>query len=188
GIAKIGEPIAILEVEGAASENQSVDSTSDAHTSQAETAVVAELEKPLAETKTQFETSNSDKFYSPLVKSIAQTEGLSIAELDQIQGSGKDGRVTKGDILQYVENKKSGKVSAPVQTSAPIQNPTPPPAQPVAISSGDEIIEMDRMRKIIAQNMVQAKQIAPHVTSFIEADVTNIVLWRNKYKDEFQKK
>src|SRR5690606_25972099 len=107
GIAKIGEPIAILEVEGAASENQSVDSTSDAHTSQAETAVVAELEKPLAETKTQFETSNSDKFYSPLVKSIAQTEGLSIAELDQIQGSGKDGRVTKEDILQFVENKKS---------------------------------------------------------------------------------
>src|SRR5690606_26729372 len=116
-------------------------------------------------------------------------EGISVAELDQISGSGKEGRVTKEDILKFVEDKKAGKISTPVAsaTNSVIQ-PSQPKPQPMVLSSGDEIIEMDRMRKIIAQNMVQAKQIAPHVTSFIEADVTNIVLWRNKHKDEFLKK
>src|SRR5690606_39502 len=111
GVAKIGEPIAILEIEGEAA--------SDAPAApQVETAVeaevVKELEKPLSTTNTVIDTSNSDKFYSPLVKSIAQAENISVAELDQIQGSGLEGRVTKEDILKYVENKKTGKV-APVQ-------------------------------------------------------------------------
>ncbi|MBA5629490.1 dihydrolipoamide acetyltransferase family protein [Moheibacter lacus] len=189
GIAKIGEAIAILEVEGEVSTvEETVAAPAETPTeTQPEQAVVAELEKPL-QTSGSIDTSSSDKFYSPLVKSIAQQEGVSVAELDGISGSGKEGRVTKEDILKFVENKKSGKVAAPaVSTPTPVAEPKQQ-ADPVQILGGDEIIEMDRMRKIIAQNMVQAKQIAPHVTSFIEADVTNIVLWRNKHKDDFQKK
>ncbi len=188
GIAKIGEAIAILEVEGEVSPAEETVSTQGETVaeSQPETAVVAELEKPL-QAAGSMDTSASDKFYSPLVKSIAQQEGISVVELDGISGSGKEGRVTKEDILKFVEDKKSGKVSAPAVSQTPVAEPKQQ-VVPVSISGNDEIIEMDRMRKIIAQNMVDAKRIAPHVTSFIEADVTNIVLWRNKYKDEFQKK
>src|SRR5690606_14541156 len=152
-----------------------------------EVSVVTELEKPLQSAQS-FETSPSGKFYSPLVKSIAQAENISTAELDNIQGSGKEGRVTKEDILKFIEDKKSGKISGSVQAQTRVSEPVQPKPQPVMISGEDEIIEMDRMRKMIAQNMVASKQIAPHVTSFIEADVTNIVLWREKNKDEFQKK
>lgn len=188
GIAKIGEAIAILEVDGEVSTvEETVAAPAETPTeTQPEQVVVAELEKPL-QSSGSIDTSSSDKFYSPLVKSIAQEEGISVSELDGISGSGKEGRVTKEDILKFVENKKSGKVSAPVATSTPISEPKNQ-VVPVQVSGDDEIIEMDRMRKIIAQNMVDAKRIAPHVTSFIEADVTNIVLWRNKHKDEFQKK
>lgn len=186
GIAKIGEPIAILEIEGEGAETPAAPQVQDNAVAPVEQTVVAELEKPL-QTSGAIDTSSSDKFYSPLVKSIAQAEGISVSELDGIQGSGLEGRVTKEDILKFVEDKKAGKISAPAVVSTPAAQ-TKVQAAPVAISGGDEIIEMDRMRKIIAQNMVSAKQIAPHVTSFIEADVTNIVLWRNKFKDEFQKK
>jgi 2-oxoglutarate dehydrogenase E2 component (dihydrolipoamide succinyltransferase) len=186
GIAKIGEAIAILEIEGEGAAPVEAPQAQATSAASVEQAVVTELEKPLQASGT-IDTSSSDKFYSPLVKSIAQTEGFSIGELDSISGSGMEGRVTKEDILKFVEDKKSGKVSAPAATPAKVEQPKVQ-AAPVAISGGDEIIEMDRMRKIIAQNMVSAKQIAPHVTSFIEADVTNIVLWRNKFKDEFQKK
>ncbi|MET3730976.1 dihydrolipoamide acetyltransferase family protein [Moheibacter stercoris] len=185
GIAKIGEPIAILEIEGEGTDTNSAPQANTETSAPVEQTVVAELEKPLQATAS-IDTSSSEKFYSPLVKSIAQAEGISVAELDAIQGSGLEGRVTKEDILKFVEDKKSGKVApAPAAASAPIAQPQ---AAPVSISGGDEIIEMDRMRKIIAQNMVSAKQIAPHVTSFIEADVTNIVLWREKNKDTFLKK
>jgi len=185
GIAKIGEPIAILEIEGEAPAGPEVPEPQSEDVTQAEEKVVTELEKPL-QAHQPVDISSSDKFYSPLVKSIAQAENISISELDTITGSGKEGRVTKDDILKFVEYKKSGKtIAAPVQPAAQAK---PQTATPQTISGGDEIIEMDRMRKIIAQNMVDAKRIAPHVTSFIEADVTNIVLWREKNKDEFQKK
>lgn len=184
GVAKIGEPIAILEIEGGAVANQSSEQTSAAP--QSEPTIVAELEQPLAQNTQTFDASSSDKFYSPLVKSIAQAENVSVSELDQIKGSGKEGRLTKEDLLKFVEDKKSAKTPVSTQTSTPAQISTP--AQPQVISSGDEIIEMDRMRKMIAQNMVASKQTAPHVTSFIEADVTNIVLWRERNKEEFQKK
>lgn len=185
-IAKIGEVIAILEVEGeAVQEVPTVVET----TSTPEPAVMAEIESPLKENTPTF-VSSSDRFYSPLVKAIAQAEGITTAELEQIKGSGMSSRVTKEDILKFVENKKSGKVQP--ATVAISENSTAKPEQPksahVIISGEDEIIEMDRMRKIIAQNMVDAKRIAPHVTSFIEADVTNIVLWREKNKNEFLKK
>ncbi len=187
GIAKIGEPIAILEVEGEVSSAEPVATPAETSVSQPEASVVAELEKPLQSSES-LDVSSSDKFFSPLVKSIAQQEGISVAELETIQGSGKEGRVTKEDILKFVKSKKSGSAQPATQATAPVSTPTPAKPQPVIVSGEDEIIEMDRMRKIIAQNMVQAKQIAPHVTSFIEADVTNIVLWRNKHKDEFLKK
>lgn len=187
GIAKIGEPIAILEVEGEVSSAEPVAIPAETSVSEPETSVVAELEKPLQSSES-LDVSSSDKFFSPLVKSIAQQEGISVAELESIQGSGKEGRVTKEDILKFVESKKSGSAQPATQTTTPVSTPALAQPQPMIVSGEDEIIEMDRMRKIIAQNMVQAKQIAPHVTSFIEADVTNIVLWRNKHKDEFLKK
>ena len=107
-------------------------------------------------------------------------------------GSGKDGRVTKDDILNFVKNRENqpAKTVATTSVAAPVAQPQAPQVQsaPISVGEGDEIIEMDRMRKIIAQNMLQAKQIAPHVTSFVEVDMTNIVLWRNKNKNEFLKK
>lgn len=185
-IAKIGEPIAILEVEGAV--NQAEEIAAPAQTAEApEPEVVRELEKPLKESPAAVST-DSDRFYSPLVKSIAKAEGISGAELDSISGSGMEGRVTKEDILKFVEDKKSGKVAQPAAVQTETKTETSKAVVPGSTSDGDEIIEMDRMRKIIAQNMVDSKRIAPHVTSFIEADVTNIVLWRNKHKHEFQKK
>lgn len=185
GIAKIGEPIAILSVDGVVDQPQdTVDTNSDQEIADA----VQTIEKDVASIKTDtIIVSSEDKFYSPLVKSIAKEEGVSQTELDQIKGSGKEGRVTKDDILDFVKN-KGNKVATPVAaapTSAPAAKTQP---APVSLANGDEIIEMDRMRKIIAQNMLQAKQAAPHVTSFVEVDMTNIVLWRNKNKNEFLKK
>lgn len=185
-IAEIGQAIAIIEVDGIV-ENTSEESQKLEESISIEPEVAAELEKPLQENAVGF-SSESGKFYSPLVKSIAKEEGISNDELEQIKGSGMEGRVTKEDILKFVENKKSGKVE--IQQKSPATTPSPVKSQPApAVMSGeDEIIEMDRMRKIISQKMVEAKHIAPHVTSFIEADVTNIVLWRNKNKDAFLKK
>lgn len=143
-------------------------------------------------------TTGAGRFYSPLVRNIAQQENILQQELDAIPGTGADGRVSKKDILAYVDKKKSGAaVSAPVSTApkaAPVAQPAAAPApvahQAPAISTdGDtEIIEMDRMRKLIADHMVMSKHTSPHVTSFVEADVTNMVLWRNKVKGEFEKK
>ncbi len=138
-------------------------------------------------------TSKSGKFYSPLVRSIAKEENISLGELETISGSGKEGRVTKNDILTYVEAKKSGTVTtttipAPNGKSAtkPVAAPASYQPSPVTISGSDEIIEMDRMRKMIAERMVASKHISPHVTSFVEADVTNLVNWRKKVKDAFK--
>jgi 2-oxoglutarate dehydrogenase E2 component (dihydrolipoamide succinyltransferase) len=140
-------------------------------------------------------TSGSNKFYSPLVLNIASSEGVSMSELENIPGSGNEGRVTKKDILNYVAARKSGTMQAPVAaTQAPISTPTTTApasaATPTTNYSGAnvEIIEMDRMRKMIADHMVRSKATSPHVTSFTEADVTNIVNWRNKAKSIFEKK
>lgn len=184
-IAKIGDVIAIIEVDGEVAQD-STETIKESKPEEIPQETISELEKPLTE-KTQQDFSSSDKFFSPLVKSIAATEGISLSELEQIQGSGIEGRVTKEDILKFVEDKKSGKTT-PAATKASTPTPSKPSTPTTVMSGEDEIIEMDRMRKIIAKNMVSAKQIAPHVTSFIEADVTNIVLWRNKNKDEFLKK
>lgn len=124
------------------------------------------------------------RFYSPLVKNIAKEENIELAELETISGSGAEGRVTKNDIMAYVKNRRLG---TSVQTGARSFGNAQPQRVPVSISGGDEIIEMDRMRKMIAERMVDSKRIAPHVTSFVEADVTTIVYWRNKWKNDFQK-
>ena len=129
---------------------------------------------------------NSTNFYSPLVKSIASKEGISIEELEIINGTGSNQRVTKKDILNYVSSGKKIKTIDPiVKINKPI-NSTQKPVK--TISGQDEIIQMDRMRKLIADHMVNSVNTAPHVTSFVEADVTNMVLWRNKTKKEFLEK
>ena len=139
--------------------------------------------------------AGSNKFYSPLVLNIAGKEGIGMAELENIPGTGNEGRVTKKDILNYVANRGAAPaqpVAAPVQ-AAPAAQPTAAPAtntqQPAASYGGNvEIIEMDRMRKLIADHMVRSKATSPHVTSFTEADVTNLVRWREKNKSAFEKK
>lgn len=133
---------------------------------------------------------SSNRFYSPLVKNIAKEENIAVAELETIPGSGLEGRVTKKDIMNYVQHRKLGSTVQAVQQRVSVGSTqqAPPQRVPVSVSGGDEIIEMDRMRKMIAERMVDSKRISPHVTSFVEADVTNIVFWRNKVKNEFQKR
>ena len=191
-VIEVGKPIAIIETDGEAGG----DTPAPVAQAAPEASPVAQAEA-LVETAINIasstngttvpRTSDSGKFYSPLVRSIAKEEGISVAELDAIPGSGKEGRVTKNDVLSFIENRKSGKAPAPAAT--PAAAPTMPSAShqpmPVAIDGGDEIIEMDRMRKMIAERMVASKHISPHVTSFVEADVTKVVGWRNKVKNEF---
>jgi 2-oxoglutarate dehydrogenase E2 component (dihydrolipoamide succinyltransferase) len=149
----------------------------------------------------------SSKFYSPLVMNIAAQEGVSSEELERIEGTGMEGRVTKADIMQYLQNRSQAPAVAasPVaeKSSAPVFTPEASPATPAApatptkavahaspinLNPGDEIIQMDRVRKMIADHMVMSMQVSPHVTSFVEADVTNVVNWRNKIKDSFKKR
>jgi len=129
---------------------------------------------------------NSKKFYSPLVKSIAEKEGISIEELDIIVGNGANGRVTKADILAYLKNRRGTPVNINQQKVDLNVNKSKKPS--LSVSGNDEIIEMGRMRKMIADHMVSSVHTAPHVTSFVEADVTNLVKWRNKTKKSFEEK
>lgn len=179
---KVGSPIAIIEAVA-----DGVVETDDQFTSMPE---VEEQLHPAHETSlagTAQDFSSSTRFYSPLVKNIARQENISLAELERISGSGSEGRVTKKDILEYVKNRKTGEsVAAPTSPTRADGVKASFAARPLN-GSGDEILEMDRMRKMIAERMVESKRIAPHVTSFVEADVTNIVYWRNKVKNDFQR-
>lgn len=145
----------------------------------------------------QNSNGSSSRFYSPLVLNIAASEGVSNTELETIPGTGNEGRVTKKDILQYVSEKKTGKKttttsyhSPAISTQQPIENAgLSTSSQQVSGYSGNvEILEMDRMRKLIAEHMVRSKHTSPHVTSFTEADVTNLVMWREKVKKDFEKR
>ncbi|RZL16292.1 MAG: 2-oxo acid dehydrogenase subunit E2, partial [Pedobacter sp.] len=136
---------------------------------------------------------NTDRFYSPLVKSIAAEENISVEELAGIKGTGAEGRVTKDDLLNYIQSTKGGvsekKVEVVLQAPPPLpQQEKSKPAPAPSLSGGDEIIEMDRMRKLIAEHMVMSKHTSPHVTSFVEADVTNMVMWRDKVKKSFEQR
>lgn len=135
--------------------------------------------------------SSSDRFYSPLVKNIAKEEGISLAELDNVPGSGVNNRLTKKDLLSYISNRSSAASSAAspaisAPAAAPVASSKPASTPAFSVSGGDEIIQMDRMRKLIADHMVMSKHTSPHVTSFVEADVTNIWNWRSANKNKFQ--
>lgn len=136
-------------------------------------------------------TGSDGRFYSPLVRNIAQAEDISMSELEQVPGTGQAGRVTKRDILNYIETRKTSQPATANGNGqpAPMAKKPEAPAPQVRSQSGqDEIVEMDRMRRLIADHMVRSKHTSPHVTSFVEVDVTNIVNWRNKVKAEFAKK
>ena len=196
-VAKIGEAIAIMEVAGAGETVAEQPQEPKSH-NEVKTEIPAptqqdikELEKPLASTATQ--EFSGDLYLSPLVKNIAQQENISETELKSIKGSGLEGRITKEDILAYVSNRNAAPqtVAAPVQTPQAVSTPvaqSSPVSAPVQVGEGDEIIQMDRVRKIIADAMVNSKRTSPHVTSFIETDVTNVVKWRTKHKDIFEKR
>jgi 2-oxoglutarate dehydrogenase E2 component (dihydrolipoamide succinyltransferase) len=133
----------------------------------------------------KLDKAQSGRFYSPLVMNIAREEGISLQELEKIPGTGSEGRVTKKDILGYLTTRGSEEKQSDVKV---IQQSTPVSKPATSLSGNVEIQEMDRMRKIIAQRMVESKKIAPHVTSFVEADVTNMVFWRNRVKQDFARK
>jgi len=185
----VGQAVAIIETDASAADAPAPKVNTEAPK---EVAVAEEIVEKAIETTTLPKSSDSNKFFSPLVRSIAQEEGISMSELETVTGSGKEGRVTKKDILAYLSNRSSSPAAAP---SPKTSKPAASTGTAVQISApnvpameGDEIIEMDRMRKMIANHMVMSKHVSPHVTSFVEADVTNIVNWRNKVKDEFLKR
>ncbi|TDE07677.1 dihydrolipoamide acetyltransferase family protein [Flavobacterium sandaracinum] len=185
-LVQVGQTIAIIETEG----GDLVPIVKEA----VPAAVVAEVAKTVDAAKESVaapvDFSDSEKFLSPLVKNIAKEEGVSVAELEAISGTGKEGRVTKNDILDYVKNRSNQPaVMTPVVAVQKIVSaPVAQKAAPVSVSGGDEIIEMDRMRKLIAGYMVASVQTSAHVQSFIEVDVTNIVRWREKNKNAFEKR
>lgn len=194
-IAKIGEAIAILEIAGedhAVEETKTSEEVSQGVAETPTPEVVNELEKPLESLTTNVQEFSGELYLSPLVKSIAQEENISETELKTIKGSGLEGRITKEDILAYVQNKGDQKAGAKVEVNTPVAtavSSTPQFTNTAALSTqGDEIIPMDRVRKLIAEAMVNSKRTAPHVSSFIETDVTNVVKWRAKHKDSFEKR
>ena len=183
-VVQVGQTIAIIETEGGA-----VAATPVAEVVSVPVAAVEKAVEEAKETVSSADFSDSDKFFSPLVKNIAKEEGISLAELESINGSGKDGRVNKEDILNYIKNKGSQPAVVASVPSTPVAAvKEAPKAAPVSVNGGDEIVEMDRMRKLISGYMVASVQTSAHVQSFIEVDVTNIVKWRDKHKAAFEKR
>jgi len=184
----VGQAVAIIETDASAASTPVATKSTE---TPKEVAVVEEIVEKAKEKTTLPKSSDSNKFFSPLVRSIAQEEGINNSELESVNGTGKDGRITKKDILAYLSNRSAAPVSTPAPKASKPSNTIAPAqitAPKVPAMEGDEIIEMDRMRKMIANHMVMSKHVSPHVTSFVEADVTNIVNWRNKVKDEFFKR
>lgn len=197
-VVQVGQTIAIIETDGdsatdaaSSSSNDSTPAEATAQPVEAVKAAAAQVDKGMATAgKVDNDYANSDSFYSPLVKNIAKEENISLEELEAINGTGKDGRVTKNDILAYVEDKKAGK-TAPAPAAATTAAPSKPAAAPVkaapvSVNGEDEIIEMSRMGKLISHHMIASVQTSAHVQSFIEADVTTIWNWRKKNKDAFK--
>jgi 2-oxoglutarate dehydrogenase E2 component (dihydrolipoamide succinyltransferase) len=200
-VVKVGEVVAIIEVEGEEDSSDDTEGDSVAESEEIEEAasVVEDSVKQaenVAGTKADY--SDSSRFYSPLVKNIAEKENVSFDELEAIQGTGMDERVTKDDILAYVKNKKESKTSSQQSKSKTASEektagtkktqPVPNVSTPVNINAEDEVIEMSRMGKLISSHMIASTQTSAHVQSFIEVDVTDVWNWRNKYKNEFQKR
>ena len=185
-LVQVGQTIAIIETEGG--DLVSIVKEEVAPAAIAEVEKTVEVAKESVAAPVDF--SESEKFLSPLVKNIAKEEGVSVSELAAISGTGKEGRVTKNDILEYVKNRTIQPVAiAPIAAvQKPVAVAVAQKAAPISVSGGDEIIEMDRMRKLIAGYMVASVQTSAHVQSFIEVDVTNIVKWREKNKNAFEKR
>ena len=197
-VVQVGQTIAIIETEGDSPVISDGGATTATETPVA--VAVSEVAKAVEVAKEAVapaDFSASDKFFSPLVKNIAKEEGISLAELESIQGTGKDGRVNKEDILNYIKNKGAQtsvqssvssvqSVSTTTKTTSNLKPETS--AVPVSVNGADEIVEMDRMRKLISKYMVESVQTSAHVQSFIEVDVTNIVKWRDKNKNAFEKR
>ena len=205
---KVGEAIAMFSAEAAPMIAAST-APVVAEVKEAVENIESQIQEAISTTQTTpvSKPEGSSKFYSPLVMNIAAQEGVSSEELERIEGTGMEGRVTKADIMQYLQNRSQAPAVAasPVaeKSSAPVFTPEASPATPAApatptkavahaspinLNPGDEIIQMDRVRKMIADHMVMSMQVSPHVTSFVEADVTNVVNWRNKIKDSFKKR
>jgi len=203
-VVKVGEAVAYIDADASAGvPTQATPTPVPAETIASPVAIAQTIENEISQLTqnhvTQIVNADGGRFYSPLVLNIARAEGISMAVLETIPGTGKDGRVTKSDILNFVNNP-----SAPVQSAPAPAATITPVAQPiveavtaapkveskpaVSMNAGDEIIEMDRVRKLIADHMVMSKRVSPHVTSFVEADVTNLVNWRNRVKDSFKKR
>ena len=182
----VGQAVAIIDTNADATQIDEKPVVSKVEVEPSEELVkIEKIIEETIETTSIPKSSDSNKFFSPLVRSIAQKEGISGSELESISGSGKNGRVTKKDILAYLSKRSTAPTTthkASTVSTAQITTPSIP------VMEGDEIIEMDRMRKMISDHMVMSKHVSPHVTSFVEADVTNIVNWRNKVKDEFLKR
>lgn len=217
-VVAVGEPLAILEVEGDApvqyipEKNKGVEKIEpsipqtetvkipvETTTGQEEATSVKQVEKTVVIARQISQSPVSlpvGRYYSPLVLNIAQVENISMLELETIQGNGVDGRVTKEDILEYVEKKKKGLAVQPakvkeVQTEQKVEKKMITDTVAESLSAGSantEIIEMDRMRKLIAQHMINSRKTSAHVSSFVECDVTNVVKWREKHKHAFQKR
>ena len=196
---EIGKVIAVISTEGEAVNTTPSPALAEQPASQNGH---AKAPQPAATPQPQYELATAapvttgasitdERFYSPLVRNIAKEEQISQEELARIPGSGKNGRVTKKDMLSYLSNRTAAPATTAPKSVAPATPPAPQKAasQPTTTHSGNvEVIEMDRMRKLIAQHMVRSKQTSPHVTSFVEVDVTDIVEWRNKVKGDFQKR
>ena len=179
----VGEVIAHIALEGSVDEEETEEAVAEQHK---EEVLVSDNGASIAENY----SAKGTRFYSPLVKNIAQKENVSIEELESITGSGTNNRVTKNDIVKFIENRKSngnGKSSMPTIEAGTQKVEEPAKQHKVSVSVGaeDEIVEMNRMRKLIAEHMVTSKHVAPHVTSMVEADVTNVVEWRASNKDRF---
>src|SRR5690554_682636 len=193
-VVKVGQAIAIIEIEGEASSNGSAPAASSEaknEVTSAPSATAEKTENKTTATEKIAKNSDSGKFFSPLVRSIAEKEGLSMQELESISGSGLNDRVTKDDLLNYIQNRGSHAASATTSQAqaAPKAAPeAPKQEQVIPMGDGDEIIQMDRMRKMISEHMTMSKRTSAHVTSFVEADVTNMVMWRNKVKKQFQER
>lgn len=191
-VVQVGEPFAILETEGGDDTPAKTETATPAPAVAKVVEVVEETVTKAIETTTTI-TNTGDRFYSPLVRSMASEEGIEMAELETITGTGKDGRVTKSDMLSYLKTRGTtptpvANTKKPKATEAPKTETPKASSTPIPNTGGTEIVEMDRMRKLISAHMTMSKATSAHITSFVEADMTNIVNWRNSVKADFKKR
>ena len=201
-LVQVGEAFAVLETEGDDSVTESVETVEETPAPVVEETPTPTIQAtPKTEEKVAPITNYGDRFYSPLVRNMASKENISVEELNSIPGTGKDGRVSKSDMISYLKNRSTAPqtespkpVATPqetqqvkeVKTEAPKAEKPKPASTPIPNTGDVEIVEMDRMRKLISAHMTMSKATSAHITSFVEADMTNIVNWRNSVKEDFK--